>query len=93
MIPEKDYIGGEDFSSLTIDELNAFVFFLKREMKRHYKDIEQIKEDIAHAHTILRAKQTPTGYLRPYRTAMEILEDKKNWKEYAEPEESILKKR
>ena len=76
MIPEKEYIGREDFPSLTIDELNALVFFLKREMKRHYQDIERIKEDIAHAHTILRAKQTPTGYLRPYRTAMEILEER-----------------
>ena len=76
MIPNKEYIGREDFPSLTIDELNALVFFLNREKKRHYQDIERIKEDIAHAHTILRAKQTPTGYLRPYKTAMEILKER-----------------
>ena len=91
MIPNKDFVSAEDFSALTIDELNALVFFLKREMKRHYQDIERIKEDIAHAHFVLRAKQTPTGYLRPYRTAMEMLKDKRGWKEYAEPENSILK--
>ena len=72
----KEFIGREDFSSLSIDELNAFVMFLKREMKRHYRDIQQIKEDIAYAHTILRAKQTPTGYLRPYRTVMEMLKER-----------------
>ena len=76
MIPNKEYIGREDFPSLTIDELNALVFFLNREKKRHYQDIERIKEDIAHAHTILRTKQTPTGYLRPYKTAMEILKER-----------------
>ena len=75
MMPDKDFIGREDFSSLSIDELNALVYFLKREMKRHYKDIQCIKQDIAYAHIVLRSKQTPTGYLRPYRTAMEKLKE------------------
>ena len=73
---DEEFLRAEDFSALTIDELNALVFFLNREKKRHYQDIERIKEDIAHAHTILRAKQTPTGYLRPYRTAMDILKER-----------------
>ena len=79
-----EFLGRDDFPSLTIDELNAFVMFLKREMKRHYRDIQNIKEDIAYAHTVLRAKQTPTGYLRPYRTAMEMLDDKERWNDYKE---------
>ena len=76
MIPNKDFVSAEDFSALTIDELNALVLFLKREMKRHYRDIQNIKEDIAHAHFVLRSKQTPTGYLRPYRTVMEMLKER-----------------
>jgi len=87
---DTDFVRAEDFPQLTIDELNAFVVFLKREMKRHQQDIERIKEDIAHAHAVLRAKQNPTGYLRPYRTVMEILKDKRGWKEYDEAENSIL---
>ena len=76
MMPNKDFVERDDFLSLTICELNAFVMFLKRERKRHYKDIQRITEDITAAHFVLRSKQTPTGYLRPYRTAMEILKER-----------------
>ena len=71
----KEYIGAEDFPQLTICELNALVWFLKKEMKRHYQDIERIKEDIAHAHFVLRHKQDMK--LVPYKTAMEMLEQKR----------------
>ena len=73
---DTDFVERDDFSSLTIDELNALVLFLKREKKRHYRDIQQITEDITAAHTVIRAKQNPTGYLRPYRTVMEMLKEK-----------------
>ena len=76
MIPDKDFVEAKDFPSLSIDELNALVIFLKREMKRHYRDIQRITEDITAAHTVLRAKQNPAGYLRPYRTVMEMLKEK-----------------
>lgn len=72
---DNDYIRAEDFPQLTICELNALVWFLKKEMKRHYKDIQNIKEDIALAHFVLRHKQDMM--LVPYRTAMELLEQKR----------------